>query len=156
MKQLIPLIALLALLGCDSQSSGLDAGSAVIIVDGRQSEASASISQQEFDGIVYRVISLDIETGDRIELWGQTFETGRFVRQHEANTSFPFSFSYVKGGDEPSAFIGGEGSLEIVVAGSTHITGDFEFETRNVFSSCTACDAAKGPSVHGSFNAVQK
>lgn len=155
MKCFIAAVAMLALIGCDSQSNQPDASSALVYIDGKVAEASATVSQQELDGTTYRVITLDIENGRRVEIVGLSFVEGRFTREDAAGTDFPFSFIYTEDGDQPAAFLGRHGSIEISLLAPTRIEGEFEFETRNLASSCMECEEAIGPSVRGSFSVVQ-
>ena len=154
MKHLLLIFALLALGGCDSQTSQLDDASAVIHIDGKRAEASASVSTRELSGTAYQVISLEMADGSRIEMLALAFEQGRYAKQHEANTSFPFTFSYVEAGDRPNIYMARSGSLTLGVVQSALVEGTFEFETYNVASSCMGCASAQGPQLSGRFRAV--
>jgi hypothetical protein len=155
MKHLLLLFAFLVLVGCDSQTSQLDDASAVVYIDGKPFEASASVSTRMLDGTAYQVVSLEMADQRRIEILGLAFEEGEFVKQHEANTSFPFVVSYLEADEKPRTYVAHRGSLEIGVARATVLEGNFEFETTDVLSSCLGCEEAKGPTVRGRFRAVR-
>lgn len=155
MRHLFAFCALLALAGCDSQTSGLDGASAVIYIDGERAEASATLSTEHLNGRAYEVVSLEMTDGSRIEILGKSFEVGLFERHDGENTSFPFVFSYLERGERPRAYMGRIGSIKIGVAAEAAITGEFEFQTIDALSSCTNCEDATGPRVRGEFNAMR-
>ena len=148
------LFVLLALVGCDSQTSLFD--DAVIYIDGKRVAASASISTKQLNATAYQVVSLEMTDGSRIEILARAFEEGRYVKQQEGNTSFPFAFIYVERGERPRIYMAVSGSLEIGVARSAEVEGTFAFATYNGLSSCIGCASAQGPQVKGRFKAVRR
>lgn len=154
MKHLLLIFALLALVGCDSQTSPLDDASALIHIDGKPAEALASVSTRGLHGTAYQVVSLEMANGSQIEILALAFEQGRYEKQYETNRSFPFTFSYVEAGDRPSIYIARSGSLTLSVVQSALVEGTFEFETYNVTSSCMDCASTEGPQLSGRFRAV--
>ncbi|MFQ5570090.1 MAG: hypothetical protein ACE5G0_10480 [Rhodothermales bacterium] len=155
MRHLLLLLALPVLFGCDAHTNEPDEASAVIYIDGERMDASASVTTRELDGTAYQMVSLEMAGGSRIELLAPTFEEGRFIKEHEADASFPFGFSYVAGGDRPRIYMPDSGTVEISIASPTVVAGAFEFDTYDGLSSCAGCEAAKGPRVQGRFKAVR-
>jgi hypothetical protein len=156
MKQIILLLGLLVLTSCDSQSIELDDASAVISIDGKRFKASASVVTKELGAESYQAVLFVTTDLDRIEILGLAFEAGKYVKQHEANSTFPYAVSYREALERAPVYMASKGSLQIIEAEASVLEGEFEFETINALSSCSGCEAAKGPTVSGRFRAVRR
>jgi hypothetical protein len=155
MKHTLLLLGLLALFGCDSQANRLDDASAVISIDGKQTQALASLVTKELGGELYQAVLIETTAHDQIEILGLSFEQGKFVKQNEANVDFPYVISYREAVERPRAYMASSGSLELVIATTNALEGEFDFETIDGLSSCMECEAAKGPKVSGRFRAMR-